>query len=165
MIHNFGKVYHGSHPNKNSFILQFIHDDLHNSFITLRIDASDIAFVKSVSSGRIVETHTTRFIAGTTSGSLSVEIVNTGEISSEYTVSVTNCSGNMFRIPDQKLTLEPGVVKNVTFMLRSAGKKGGKKECQGTCGVCVCESGYYTCYSFTQSSYLTQIMPCYRQQK
>lgn len=143
MIHNFGKVYHGSHPNKNSFILQFIHDDLHNSFITLRIDASDIVFVKSVSSGRIVETHTTGFISGTTSGSLTVEIVNTGEISSEYTVSVTECSDNMFKIPDKTLTLEPGKVKSITFTLRSSGKKGGKKECQGTChpiymyGVCV----------------------------
>lgn len=132
MIHNFGKVYHGSHPNKDSFILQFLHDDLHNSFITLRIDASDIAFVKSVSTGRIVETYTTGFIARTTSGSLTVEIANTGEIASDYTVSVANCSKKMYKIPDEKLSLDPGEVKNVSFMLRTAGKAGGKKECEGT---------------------------------
>ena len=132
MIHNYGKVHHSSHPNKNSFILKFVHEDLHNSFITLRIDASDITFVKSVSSGRIVETYTTPFTAAVGHGTLTVEIGNTGEVSSEYSVSVVKCTSGLYEIPAKKLTLEPGEVKNVTFTLRSTEIEGGGNECEGT---------------------------------
>lgn len=132
MIHNFGKVHHGSHPNKHSFILKFLHDDLHNSFVTLRIDASDITFVKSVSSGRIVEIYTTDFEATSTFGTLTVEIANTGEISSEFSVSVVKCTTGLFTIPAKTVTLEPAEVKNITYKLRSTEKEGGNKECEGT---------------------------------
>ena len=132
MIHNYGKVHHSSHPNKDSFILKFVHADLHNSFITLRIDASDITFVKSVSIGRIVETYTTPFKAAVGHGTLTVEVGNTGEVSSEYALSVVKCTSGLFEIPAKKLTLEPGEVKNVTFTLRSTEIEGGAKECEGT---------------------------------
>ena len=132
MIHNYGKVHHSSHPNKNSFILKFVHGDLHNSFITLRIDASDITFVKSVSSGRIVETYTTPFKGAVGHGTLTVEVGNTGEVSSEYSLSVVKCTSGLYEIPAKKLTLEAGEVKNITFTLRSTEIDGGGKECEGT---------------------------------
>ena len=134
MIHNYGKVHHGSHPNNNSFILKFLHEDLHNSFVTLRIDASDIAFVRSTSSGRIVETYTIPFTATVGYGTLTVEVGNTGEVTSDYSVSVVKCSSGLYEIAAKSLSLEPGMVKNTTFNLRSGDTDGGAKECEGKSG-------------------------------
>ena len=131
MIHNYGKVHHNSHPNNDSFILKFFHDDLHNSFVTLRIDASDITFVRSVSSGRIVEMYTVPFTAAVGHGSLTVEVGNTGEVLSEYSVSVTKCTSGLHDIAAKKLSLEPGEVRNTSFTLRSGDTDGGQKECEG----------------------------------
>ena len=133
MIHNYGQVHHGSHPNNNSFILKFLHDDLHNSFVTLRIDASDITFVRSVSSGRIVETYTVPFTATVGHGALTVEVGNTGEVSSEYSVSVVKCTSGLHNMAAKTLTLNPGEVQNTSFTLRSGDTDGGGKECEGTC--------------------------------
>ena len=132
MIHNYGTVHQDSHPNNDSFILKFLHDDLHNSFVTLRIDATDISFVKSVSSGRIVETYTVPFTATVGHGTLTVEVGNTGEVSSDYSVSVVKCDSGLYDMAARSLSLEPGEVKNTTFALRSGDIDGGGKECEGT---------------------------------
>ena len=133
MIHNHGKVHHDSHPNNESFILKFFHNDLHNSFVTLRIDASDILFVRSVSSGRIVETYTVPFTAAVDQGSLTVEIGNTGEVMSDYSVSVVKCTSGLHDLAAKSLSLQPGEVQNTSFVLRSGDTDGGKKECEGLC--------------------------------
>ena len=131
MLHNFGKVHHDSHPNNHSFILKFYHEDLHNSFVTLRIDASNITFVRSISSGRIVETYTVPFTAAVGHGSLTVEVGNTGEVLSEYSVSVTKCTTGLHDIAAKTLSLNPGEVKNTSFTLRSGDTDGGDKKCEG----------------------------------
>ena len=48
MLHNFGRIHKSSHPNNQSFIMRFIHEDLHNTFVTFKIDASSLVFVYSV---------------------------------------------------------------------------------------------------------------------
>ena len=48
MLHNFGKIDKSSKSNDKSFILRFIHEDLHNTFVTFKIEASSLAFVYKV---------------------------------------------------------------------------------------------------------------------
>ena len=132
MVYNHGKVHPSSHPNNHSFILKFIHEDLHNSFVTLKVDASDISFVKNVGSGRIVETYTTGFRALQGYGTLTVELVNTGEVTAEFSVSVMKCSRGLHMIPAKSVTLDPAEVKNVTFKLQSYSEEGGKMDCEGS---------------------------------
>ena len=48
MLHNFGRVAESTHPNEDSFMLNFIHEELLNTVVTIRIDASNIVFVYNV---------------------------------------------------------------------------------------------------------------------
>ena len=132
MIHNFGKVHPSSHRNKDSYILNFLHDDLHNSFVTLRIDASDIAFVKNVGSGRIVETYMEEFTARQGHGILTVEVKNTGEVLAEYSLTVKKCNRGLHQIGAKSVTIEAAELKNTTFKIRATNNEGGEKECEGT---------------------------------
>ena len=84
MVHNYGKVHNSSHPNNDSFILKFVHEDLHNSFVTFKIDASNLLFVYNVGKGRIVETYSTDVQALSGMGELTAEIQNTGEVTAEF---------------------------------------------------------------------------------
>ena len=136
MVHNFGTVHNSSHPNNKSFILRFVHEDLHNTFITFRIDASDIMFVYSVGNGRIVDTSASDFTALKGAGMLSVVVENTGEITAEFSVSVMKCNQGIHRIPAKTVTIDPGKTANVTFMISSYNNRAGDEaahECEGVC--------------------------------
>ncbi len=135
MVQNFGHVHNSSHPNNKSFILRFVHEDLHNTFVTFRIDASDILFVINVGSGRIVDTHATNFTALEDYGLITVEVENTGEVTAEFSVSVMKCNQGIQQIPAKSVTMNPGLVANVTFRIGSANSKAGGEnhECEGLC--------------------------------
>ena len=138
---NFGRVHPSSNPNNNSFILRLFHEGLHNSFVTLKIDASDISFVKNVASGRIVDAFTTGFKALQGRGTLTVELSNTGELTAEFTVAVIKCTRGVHHIPAKSIILDPGKIMNATFLLRSYSQKGGNMTCEGTVFP------YYSCIS------------------
>ncbi|CAI8041484.1 Hapless 2, partial [Geodia barretti] len=63
-------------------------------------------------------------------GSLTVEVGNTGEVLSEYSVSVTKCTTGLHDIAAKTLSLNPGEVKNTSFTLRSGDTDGGDKKCE-----------------------------------
>ena len=134
MVHNFGRVHNSSHPNNKSFILKFIHEDLHNTFVTFRMDASDILFVYSVGKGRIVDTHATDFEALTGIGEITVEVQNTGDITAEFSVSVLKCNRDIHRIPAKTVTIDPGKVVNATFKVASFNSRTGNSnhQCEGS---------------------------------
>jgi len=131
MVHNYGKVHNSSHPNNDSFILKFVHEDLHNSFVTFRIDASNILYVYNVGKGRIVETYSPDVQALSGIGELTAEIQNTGEVTAEFSVSVMRCTGT-YRMPAKTVSVDPGRIVNVTFKVQSFDNKGGMQECEGS---------------------------------
>ena len=131
-LSNFGRVHPSSNPNNNSFILRFFHEGLHNSFVTLKIDASDISFVKNIASGRIVDAFTTGFRALQGHGTLTAELSNTGEVTAEFSVAVIKCSRGVHHVPAKSISLDPGQIVNATFLLRSYSQKGGNMTCEGT---------------------------------
>lgn len=48
LLSSFGKIDSSSNATNTTFILRFELEDLHNTFVTFRIDASDIVFVYNV---------------------------------------------------------------------------------------------------------------------
>ena len=130
MLKNFGHVHPSTKNNDHSFIVRLIHDDLHNSFVTFRIDASDIQFVYNVGKGRIVDARTSDFKALTEVGTMYVEVENTGEIVAEFTVVLSECFGRK-NLPGKEITIEPGRIGNVTFFLQSYKMFGEQSLCEG----------------------------------
>lgn len=132
MAETFGRVHRSSRPNNQSFILRFVHEDLHNTFVTFRMDASNIYFVYSVGSGRIVDTHATDFEALTGVGEITAEIENTGEVTAEFSISVIKCSRNVQRVPAKTVSIDPGQTVDVIFKLMSYNSRGGGRTvCEG----------------------------------
>lgn len=131
MVHNYGIVHPSTHATNHSFILRFIHTDLHNSFVTFRIDASDIAFVYNAARGRIVDAYATAFTAVKEVGQLYVEVENTGQLESEYSVVLSDCLGRT-NTPSKVVIISPGVIANVSFSLQSYKAKGENSVCEGS---------------------------------
>ena len=48
MLHNFGTIDESSNPNSKSFMLNLKYDHVFNTFVSLKIDASEIVFVYNV---------------------------------------------------------------------------------------------------------------------
>ena len=131
MVHNFGEIHPSTHVTDHSFILRFIHTDLHNTFVTFRIDASDIVFVYNVAKGRIVDAYATKFAAVKEVGKLYVEVENTGQLESEFSVVLSECLGRQ-STPSKVVRITPGRIANVSFSLQSYKTKGESSLCEGT---------------------------------
>ena len=134
LLRNFGKVHPSTHSNDNSFILRFVHESLHNSFVTFNIDASDIQFVFNSVKGRIVDVNAEDFVALEENGLIIVEIENIGEISGEFTVTLAHCYDD--RIPVSKTqTLMPGQFANVSFVFQAYTTQSEQLKCVGMCSL------------------------------
>lgn len=48
MLHNFGTVDESTNPNEDAFMLNFLYEELLNTIVTIRIDATNIVFVYNV---------------------------------------------------------------------------------------------------------------------
>lgn len=144
MVYNFGHIHPSTHVTNHSFILRFINTDLHNSFVTFRIDASDIVFVYNAAKGRIVDAYATKFTAVKEVGRLFVEVENTGELESEYSVVLSECLGRQ-STPSKVVNILPGSIANVSFSLQSYKTKGENSLCEGSsCPRSDCS--YYVIY-------------------
>ena len=130
MVHNFGRIHPSTHVTDHSFILRFINTDLHNSFVTFRIDAADIVFVYNAAKGRIVDAYAVEFTAVKEVGQLFVDVENTGELQSEYSVVLSECLGRK-STPSKVVSILPGRIANVTFSLQSYKTKGENSLCEG----------------------------------
>lgn len=131
MLGNFGKVDYSTRSDKNSFILRFVHESLHNSFVTFKIDATDIQYVYNRVSGRIIYSGARDFVAIADEGFLLVTIENTGQIAGDFMVTLVDCQDN--RVPSSEVvSLLPGEVANVTFIFQVYVKKKTGVSCIGT---------------------------------
>ena len=132
MAHNFGTVDPSSHPNENSFLLKFLYDDLHNTLLRIKIDASSVSFVYTVGSGRIVDVETTDFEALVDSGKITVVIENTGEVTASFSVSVLRCTRGVHSVPAKSIYLNPGEVGTLEFTVQAFFATGTDYSCEST---------------------------------
>lgn len=87
------------------------------TLITLTINADSLQYVLSVASGKIVATHVNHnsVEAMSKNAVLEVEIQNTGDVVSQYTVDVLNCTGGVFPIPGQHISLSPNETVTLVY--------------------------------------------------
>ena len=98
--------------------------------MTFRIDASDIVFVYNAAKGRIVDAYATNFTAVKEVGYLFVEVENTGQLESEYSIVLSECLGRK-STPSKVVSILPGQIANVSFSLQSYKTKGENSLCEG----------------------------------
>ncbi|XP_019855024.1 PREDICTED: protein HAPLESS 2-A-like [Amphimedon queenslandica] len=119
LLSSFGKIHPSTNATNTSFILRFLLEDLHNTFVSLRIDASDIVFVYNVGSGRIVDVYALDFEALSDSGKIVVDVENTGDVTAEFSLSVLNCGNGIHTVRARVLNLDPGQIQKSEFRVES----------------------------------------------
>ena len=118
-------------PNNSSFIMRLLYPDLHNTFVTLRVDASDLSFVVNIGRGRIVSAASRGFNKTTqTTGEVVVVVENLSDISQDFNLMLKECFGRE-RLPSKRVPLEPGQTKKVVFSLIARNVKHITVECEG----------------------------------
>ena len=131
MMHNYGKIHPSTHPNNSSFIMRLMYPNLHNSFITFRIDATDLRFVVNAGKGRIVSAESRGFTKSTkTAGEVVVRVENLAEVSQDFNVVLTKCFGRD-QLPSKRVSLYPGETETVIFALLGRNKGKITTECEG----------------------------------
>lgn len=132
MMHNYGKIHPSTHINNSSFIMRLIFKNFHNTFITFRIDAGDLAFIVNIGKGRIVRAESRGFNKSTaTSGEVLVVIENQGEITQQFNVVLQKCFGRD-NLPSSKATVFPGQTATLVFPLLAQNKKKITVHCEGS---------------------------------
>lgn len=89
------------------------------TLITLTINADTLQYVVAVASGKIISTHVNHGAVEAMSKDavLQVEIQNTGDVVSEFTVDVLNCTGGVFPIPGQHISLSPNETSTLSYQV------------------------------------------------
>lgn len=132
MMHNYGKIHPSTHPTNSSFIMRLIYPELHNSFVTFRLDASDLKFVVNVGKGRIVTAESRGFNRSTkTAGEVVVVVENIADIAQDFNVVLTKCFGRE-SLPSKRVSLYPGESTRVSFALIAHNVKKITTNCEGT---------------------------------
>jgi hypothetical protein len=130
MMYNFGTIHPTSSADNYSIIMRFKHTDFQNSMVTFHIDATDLTYVYSVANGRIVNAYATNFEALKDSGFVYVEIENTGDINSEFSVSITRCSRGVHSVAGREVDLDPGAAVELTFQVQTYRALGSDYSCE-----------------------------------
>ena len=157
--------------------LQIKCEDLgtHTTKITLELGADDVKLVRNIASGVILKINASRFEALTEFGRVSIDIENTGTLTSAFNIGLM-CPEGLTNIRNKKTTLGAGEQKSVEFRVQSFLKEGKMYRCTAmlwdselntvdsiefviktntTCACitncgCMCEGGNETeCYSST----------------
>lgn len=131
MLHNYGKLHHSTHPNNNSFIMRLLYPDLHNSFVTLNLDATDLSFVVNVGRGRIVSAESRGFNRSShTVGEVVVVVENLSDINQDFSLTLTECFGRE-QLPSKRVPTFPGETSTVSFPLIALNVKQITTQCEG----------------------------------
>lgn len=80
-----------------------------STMITVTINADSLQYVVSVASGEITraEMNQATVEASSKGAAMLVDVKNTGAIVATFTVSVTNCSADVFPIPSRRVSMKP----------------------------------------------------------
>lgn len=80
-----------------------------STMITVTINADSLQYVVSVASGDITRAEMNKDVveASSRGAVMQVDVKNTGAIVATFTVSVTNCSADVFPIPSRRVSMKP----------------------------------------------------------
>lgn len=131
MLHNYGEIHRSTHSNNNTFIMRLIYPDLHNTFVTFRLDASDVSFVVNVGKARIVKAEARGFNRSTASaGQVVIIVQNQGGLTQDFILSLTKCFGRE-DLPSKRVKTRPGHSEVVIFPLLARNKGKEDVHCEG----------------------------------
>ena len=109
-----------------------MYPDLHNTFITFNLDATDLSFVVNVGKGRIVSAESRGFNRSShTTGEVVVVVENLSDISQDFNLLLTECFGRE-QLPSKRVPLHPGETTTVSFPLIARNTKKITTQCEGT---------------------------------
>ena len=100
----------------------------HTTKITLELEADDVTLVRNVASGIISKINSSRFEALTEFGRVSVEIENTGTLTSGFNIGIM-CPKGLTTINNKKATLTAGERKSIEFRVQSLIREGSVYRC------------------------------------
>lgn len=88
-----------------------------STMITVTIKADEMEYIVAVAPGKILSAKLNMDVveAQTKDAVMTVELMNTGSIVAEYTLSVHNCSEGVFPIPSRRLTIKQGETSSLQF--------------------------------------------------
>ena len=131
MLHNYGRIHPSTHPNNSSFIMRLIYPRLHNSLVTFRLDAADLAFVVNVGKGRIVSAESRGFNRSThTAGEVVVVVENLSDIAQDFNLVLTECFGRE-SLPSKRVSVYPAETATVFFALIAHNIRKITTKCEG----------------------------------
>lgn len=111
--------------------MRLLYPQLHNTFVTFRIDASDLSFVVNIGRGRIVTAESRGFNRSTqTTGEVVVVVENLSDIAQDFNLVLTECFGRE-QLPSKRVPLLPGESKRVSFVLIALNVKRITTTCEG----------------------------------
>jgi hypothetical protein len=94
------------------------------SKVSLKINADSIRFISNVAPGRILRAEVDAFETLSKNGRMRVIVANTGRISSQYSVSVAECSPNILPIVARSVTLAAAQTVELVFEIVSSAELG-----------------------------------------
>lgn len=131
MLHNYGELHPSTSIDNNSFIMRLVYNELHNSFVTFEIDATDVSFVINVGKGRIISAVSRGFNVSTaTTGEVVIIVENTGELTQDYHVGLAECFGRN-DLPSRRVSIIPGETQTVSFFLKANNVMRITTDCEG----------------------------------
>lgn len=92
--------------------------------MTLKINADSIRFISNVSPGRIVKAEVEPFESLSKNGRMHVIVANTGRISAQYSVSVSECSPNILPVVARSISLASSQTQELVFDMVSSAELG-----------------------------------------
>lgn len=119
--------------NSTNFVLAYELEEEHTSLLSLQISADDLILVYNRASGEIVRAAVKDFESVSLDGKVQVEVLNTGYVSSDFYVTITDCSEGIDAIQEKHVTIDPQVTEKLVFKIRTADMD--EKETENTCLV------------------------------
>ncbi|KAI6653516.1 Protein HAPLESS 2-like [Oopsacas minuta] len=100
----------------------------HTTRITLELEADDVTLVRNIASGVILKINSSEFEALTEFGRVTIEIENTGTLTSAFNIGLM-CPEGLTNIRNKKVTLDASERRSIEFRVQSFVKEGKQYNC------------------------------------
>lgn len=114
---------------EQQFMLTYEIDEGMTSMVTLQISADDILLIYNRASGKILKAYAQDFEAVSKDGRLFVVVQNTGYVTADFAVVISECSGAVGKFREKSLSINPQKTHLFSFDVHAYNMKGGNNYC------------------------------------
>lgn len=105
-------------------------DSFQPSVLTLTLKADDFIYMINKSPGQLKKTFVQKFESLSRNGKMYIDMLNTGELESKYSITITECSPNINMIPSQSILASPKIITQLLFDVTTNTGLESKNVCQ-----------------------------------